>query len=52
VRRKFTAHATPPTPKVLRVLRRLSEVIPSLRPKEILASMDGLPLLLPALEPQ
>ncbi len=52
VRREFTAHTTPPTTKVLRALRRLSKAIPSLRPQEILASLDGLPLLLTALEPQ
>jgi hypothetical protein len=45
MRRKFTSHTTPPTEKVIHVLRRLSKLIPSLRADQIVASMDGLPLL-------
>ena len=52
VRRKFMPHSTPPTEKVIHVLRRLSELIPLLRGHEIVPDISDLPLLLPATKVQ
>lgn len=52
VRREFEPNCTPATQTVIRILRRLKACLPELRGEEIMTSMEGLTLLLPAMNPQ
>jgi hypothetical protein len=52
LRKAFDYHGTPPTDAVRRVLRRLVVNIPSLRPGDIIPDLDGVSMLMRALEPQ
>jgi hypothetical protein len=52
LRKAFEYHATPPTEPVIQVLQRLTSKVPSVRASDILPQLEGLTMLLPALEPQ
>jgi DNA polymerase type B, organellar and viral len=52
LRGQFKQHETPPTIKVLRVLRKLSQVVPALRAQDLIPDLRGLPMLMRALKVQ
>jgi hypothetical protein len=52
LRGQFKQHETPPTIKVLRVLRKLSQVVPALRAQDLIPDLTGLPMLVRAIKVQ